>query len=221
MWRSGTVLRFSDGGAFEKSSRRRGRLPPMPRRCVLLLVRRIRVVAKPAATALFVTEPAAAALRLRPLLVSAEIKKLSRGRSGHAQHQSHRDGQRNQPTTLGEGAIPVWFLRHAPGPHIRRTCLSRLAQSPCGAPQFTVKCVIVSADHARSSPIGGRSRKCRTRRGIVHPAETKAPLLHDGVALTPAPPGRLLRGLTASCPSKSHKKTCAGLPAPGKHRGQT
>ena len=70
----------------------------------MLLVRRIRVVTKPAATALFVTKPAAAALWLRPLLISAEIKKLCGGRSGHAQHQSHRDGQRNQPTTLGKDA---------------------------------------------------------------------------------------------------------------------
>ena len=79
MWRSGTVLRFSGGGAFEKSSRTAGRLPRMPRwRRVLLLVRRIRVVTKPAATALFVAKPAATALRLllRPLLISAEIKKL-------------------------------------------------------------------------------------------------------------------------------------------------
>jgi hypothetical protein len=43
----------------------------------LLLVRRKRVAAKPAATALLVTEPAAAPLRLRSLLVSAEIEKLS------------------------------------------------------------------------------------------------------------------------------------------------
>ena len=48
----------------------------MPRRCVLLLVRRIRVVTEPAATALFVAKPAAPALRLRPLLISAEIKEL-------------------------------------------------------------------------------------------------------------------------------------------------
>ena len=77
----------------------------MPRRRrVLLLVRRKHVVTKPAATALFVTKPAAAALWLRPLLISAEIKKLCRGRSGHAQHQSHRDGQHNQRTTLGKDA---------------------------------------------------------------------------------------------------------------------
>src|SRR6185369_117741 len=100
----------------------------MPRLRVLLLVRRIRVVTKPAATALLVTEPAAAALfvakpatalrlRLRPLLISAEIEKLCRGRSGHAQYQPHRDGQRNQPTTLGKGAFLFRFLWHAPGPH--------------------------------------------------------------------------------------------------------
>jgi hypothetical protein len=95
----------------------------MPRRRVLLLlVRRIRVVTKPAATALLVTEPAAAALRLRPLLVSAEIEKLCRG-GFHAQHQSHGDSQRNQPTTLGKGAFLLWSLWHAPGPHTRRTCL--------------------------------------------------------------------------------------------------
>ena len=46
------------------------------RRRVLLLVRRKHVVAKPAATALIVTKPAAAALWLRPLLRSAKIKKL-------------------------------------------------------------------------------------------------------------------------------------------------
>src|SRR5437868_1232144 len=56
----------------------------------------------------------------------------------------------------------------------------------------------------------GLSRKCRTRCGIVHRPETKAPLLHDCVALIPAPPGRLLRWPTASCPSKSYKKRARG-----------
>ena len=75
----------------------------MPRRRpVLLLVRRVWVIAKPAATALFVTKPSAAALWLRPLLISAEIKELCGGRSGHAQHQSRRNGQRDQPTTPGK-----------------------------------------------------------------------------------------------------------------------
>jgi hypothetical protein len=62
---------------------------------VLLLVRRKHVVAKPAATALIVTKPASAALWLRPLLNSAEIKKLCGGRSDYAQHQSYCDGQHN------------------------------------------------------------------------------------------------------------------------------
>src|ERR1043166_7970347 len=103
----------------------------MPRRrVVLLLVRRIRVVTKPAATALlvpepaatalFIAKPAATALRLRSLLVSAEIEKLCRG-GFHAQHQSHGDSQRNQPTTLGKGAFLLWSLWHAPGPHTRKT----------------------------------------------------------------------------------------------------
>ena len=98
----------------------------MPRLGALLLVRRIRVVTKPATTALFVTEPAATALWLRPLLISAEIKKLCRGGSDHAEHQSHRDGQRNQPTTLGKDASlfgPFGML----GPHTRRTCLDQIS----------------------------------------------------------------------------------------------
>jgi hypothetical protein len=79
MWRSGTVSRFSDGGALEKSSRAgRARLR-----------RRKRVVAKPAAT-----EPAATALRL--LLRSAKIKKLRRGGSANAKQHPRRDRQRNQ-----------------------------------------------------------------------------------------------------------------------------
>src|SRR4029077_18599880 len=41
--------------------------------------------------------------------------------------------------------------------------------------------------------------------GIVRPAETKAPLLHDCVVPPPARPGRLLRWLTASFASKSYK----------------
>src|SRR5207249_730887 len=106
---------------------RRWRSLPIPARLRRrgLLVRRKRVVTKPAAAALFVTEPAATALWLRPLLISAEIKKLCRGRSGRANHQPHRDGQRNQPTTLGEAdASPFWSVWHA-GPHTRRTCLDQ------------------------------------------------------------------------------------------------
>jgi hypothetical protein len=95
-------------------------------------------VTEPAATALFVTKPAPA-LRLRPLLISAEIKKLRRGRSGHAQHQSRRNGQRDHPTTPGKDAQLFWILWHAPGPHVRRTCPRRLAQPSCGDSQFTVK----------------------------------------------------------------------------------
>jgi hypothetical protein len=60
----------------------------------LLLERRKRVVTKPAATA----------LRLRPLLKSAEIKKLCRGGSDQAERQTQSDGQRNQPTTPGKDA---------------------------------------------------------------------------------------------------------------------
>jgi hypothetical protein len=85
----------------------------MPRRRVLLLVRR-HVVTEPATTALIVTEPVAtalivakpatAALRLLPLLKPTEIEKLCGGRSGHAQHQPNRDGQRNQPTAPGKDA---------------------------------------------------------------------------------------------------------------------
>ncbi len=52
-------------------------MPTMPRRRVLLLVRRKGVAAKPAAAALFVAKPATAPLRLRSLLVSAKIEKLS------------------------------------------------------------------------------------------------------------------------------------------------
>ena len=64
------------------------------------------------------------ALRLWPLLllISAEIEKLRGSRSRHAQHQSYRDGQCNQPTTPGKGELPLWILGHSPGPHIRRTC---------------------------------------------------------------------------------------------------
>jgi hypothetical protein len=54
------------------------------------LERRKRVVTKPAAA-----ETAATALWLRPLLKSAETKKLCRGGSDQAEHQTHRDGQRN------------------------------------------------------------------------------------------------------------------------------
>src|SRR6478735_3416384 len=89
------------------------------RRRVLLLVRRKHVVTKPAATALLVTKPAAT-LWLLPLLKSAEIKKLRRARSGHAQNQSHRDSQRNQPTTFGKDAPLFLFLWHALRPHTRR-----------------------------------------------------------------------------------------------------
>ena len=86
MWRSGTVLRFSGGGAFEKSSRTGGNVcRPMAGR--VLLERRKRVVTKPAAT-----EPAATALWLRPLLKSAEIEELRRGGSDHAEHHPRRDG---------------------------------------------------------------------------------------------------------------------------------
>src|SRR5262245_59717053 len=115
----------------------------MPRRRVLLLVRR-HVVTKPAATALIVTEPvtptlfvakpATAALRLRPLLKPTEIEKLCGGRSGRAQHQTNRNGQRNQPTTPGKDALLSWIPWHAPGPQIRRTCPERLAQPPRGGP---------------------------------------------------------------------------------------
>ena len=86
MWRSGTVLRFSGGGAFEKSSRR-GRLPPFHEAAVRLLERRKRIVTKPAAA-----ETAATALWLRPLLISAEIEELRRGGSDHADHHRRRDG---------------------------------------------------------------------------------------------------------------------------------
>src|SRR4029079_2788256 len=40
---------------------------------------------------------------------------------------------------------------------------------------------------------------------IVHVAGIKAPLLHDGVARSPALTGRLLPDGTASCPSKSRQ----------------
>jgi hypothetical protein len=53
----------------------------------VLLERRKRVITKPAAT-----ESAATALWLRPLLKSAEIEKLRRGGSDHAEHHSRRDG---------------------------------------------------------------------------------------------------------------------------------
>jgi hypothetical protein len=59
------------------------------------------VVTEPTAAALFIAKPSAAALRLLPLLISAEIEELRGDRSRHAQHQSQSDGQRNQPTALG------------------------------------------------------------------------------------------------------------------------
>ena len=65
----------------------------------MLLKRRKRVVTKPAAT-----KTTATALLLWTLLKSAEIEKLCRGGADEAEHQTHRDGQRNQPTTLGKDA---------------------------------------------------------------------------------------------------------------------
>jgi hypothetical protein len=81
------------------------------------LGRRKHVVAKPPAP-----KPAATALLLvllwlRPLLKSAEIKKLCRGGSDQAEHQTHRDGQCNQPITLGKDTWLFWFPWHALGPH--------------------------------------------------------------------------------------------------------
>jgi hypothetical protein len=53
----------------------------------VLLERLIHVVTKPAST-----EPAATALWLLPLLKSAEIEELRRGRSDNADHHPRRDG---------------------------------------------------------------------------------------------------------------------------------
>ena len=53
----------------------------------MLLVRPKHVIAKPAAT-----EPASPALWLRPLLISAEVEELRRGRSGNAEHHRRGDG---------------------------------------------------------------------------------------------------------------------------------
>jgi hypothetical protein len=64
--------------------------------------------------------------------------------------------------------------------------------------------------------LGGAAHKPE----IVHLAGIDAPLLYDGVVLSPALPGRLLRWRTASCLLKSSKKNVRGS-APGKHRGQT
>ena len=58
-----------------------------PRLGSVLLERLKRVITKPAAT-----EPAATALWLRPLLKSAEIEELRRGRSDNAEYHSRREG---------------------------------------------------------------------------------------------------------------------------------
>jgi len=51
-----------------------------------------------------VTKPAATALRLRPLLKSAEIEELRRGGSNNAEQHPHRDGQRKQRAASGKDA---------------------------------------------------------------------------------------------------------------------
>jgi hypothetical protein len=56
---------------------------------------------------------------LRPLLKSTEIEELRRSRSDHAEHQPHRDGQRNQPTTLCEDGSPFWSVWHAWTAHMQ------------------------------------------------------------------------------------------------------
>jgi hypothetical protein len=70
-----------------------------------------------------VTIPPATSVWLRLLLKSAEIKELRRGGADHAECHRPRDRYRNQRTALGEDAQLFQFVRHALGPHERRTCL--------------------------------------------------------------------------------------------------
>jgi hypothetical protein len=113
----------------------------------VLLERLKTVVTEPAAT-----EPTATALRLRPLLKSAEIEELRRAGSDNPEHHPRRDCQRHQRAALGKDAQLFWFVQHALGPHKTESLPQhKLALRLCDESQITVKCVIVSADQTKRS----------------------------------------------------------------------
>ena len=145
MWRSGTVSRFSGGGAFEKSSRTGGSV---------CRIRGWGACCWNGSNMSLPNQPprtAATALWLRPLLKSAEIEELRRGGSDNAEQHPRRDCQRNQRAAFGKDAPLFWLVGHALGPHKtenlpRYRLALRLSVTKS---QITVKCVTTKR---RNSP---------------------------------------------------------------------